>query len=179
MPEVNTNNVDGLVIGGDIGGTNSRLALYSVPKGLSLDAFANDIDFDYGQWLYTYTYPNDHFECFDDIFSIFLKGCEEKILKDLGLSKLSVGAVCLAVAGPIADNKVQMTNKGKWNLDGAKIAEKFKIPRVTLINDFVAQGYGLLTLDKEKEVKVLQVRFNSLSKSTTQWSSASDISQLT
>ena len=161
MSKLDIDQVDGLVIGGDIGGTNSRLALYSIPKGLSLAAFANDIDFDYGEWLWEQKYANEGFESFNDVFSAFLSTCDVT-LKQLGLSKFKPQAVCLAVAGPITDNKVQMTNKGHWNLDGEKLEKDFGIPHVVLINDFVAQGYGLLTLDlqNDKEVKVLQVRIH-------------------
>lgn len=39
-----------------------------------------------------------------------------------------------------------------------QIAEQFKIPKVRLVNDFAAAGYGLLTLDIDTECVTLQVR---------------------
>lgn len=38
-----------------------------------------------------------------------------------------------------------------------QVEEKFNIPVVRLVNDFVAAGYGLLTLDVESECITLQV----------------------
>ena len=55
-----------------------------------------------------------------------------------------VGA-CIAVAGPVKDDRVTFTNLG-WVICGRTIESEFGIPTVKLINDFVAVGYGLLTL---------------------------------
>lgn len=58
---------------------------------------------------------------------------------------------CLACAGGIVNNTVDFTNiKTGWKIDGEVLATILEIPVVTLINDFEAQGYGLLTLgDRE------------------------------
>lgn len=39
----------------------------------------------------------------------------------------------------------------------AQIEERFNIARVRLVNDFVAAGYGLLTLDIDTECATVQV----------------------
>ena len=62
---------------------------------------------------------------------------------------------CLAVAGPVEANRVHFTNRN-WAIDGAQLASALGIARIRLINDFVAVGYGLLTLDREKECVCLQ-----------------------
>lgn len=41
----------------------------------------------------------------------------------------------------------------------AQIEERFNISRVRLVNDFVAAGYGLLTLDIDTECTTVQVTF--------------------
>jgi glucokinase len=64
---------------------------------------------------------------------------------------------CLAVAGPVAHNKVQFTNRASWSVDGAVISRLLGIEVVRLVNDFVANGYGLLCLDESSECVVLQV----------------------
>jgi len=64
----------------------------------------------------------------------------------------------LAVAGPVDNNRVVFTNNN-WTIDGTAIAREFGIGEVMLMNDFVANGYGLLTLDLSpgsKDVKLLQ-----------------------
>jgi glucokinase len=67
-------------------------------------------------------------------------------------------SMCLAVAGPVTGNKVRFTNRESWSIDGNAMATSFKIKSVRLINDFVANGYGLLCLDESAECKVLQVQ---------------------
>jgi glucokinase len=64
---------------------------------------------------------------------------------------------CFAVAGPVAQNKVQFTNRASWSVDGAVISRLLGIEVVRLVNDFVANGYGLLCLDESSECVVLQV----------------------
>ena len=66
---------------------------------------------------------------------------------------------CLAVAGPVKNNVVRFTNRSSdaWVIDGYVIAEQLGIRSVLLINDFLAVGYGILTLDEDKDCCVLQV----------------------
>jgi glucokinase len=64
---------------------------------------------------------------------------------------------CLACAGPVRNNKVNMSNIG-ITIDGSAIENNVftkeiyvrKITRCKLINDFVAQGYGCLTLQRDE-----------------------------
>lgn len=65
-------------------------------------------------------------------------------------------AACLAVAGPVKDNMVRFTNRDTWSIDGDKLQEDMGIRRIRLMNDFVAVGYGLLTLNEETECVTLQ-----------------------
>lgn len=76
---------------------------------------------------------------------------------DAGISTPPVTA-CLAVAGPVSNNSVEFTNKKEWSIVGDDIASHFGIRHVRLINDFMAVGYGLLTLNESKECVTLQVR---------------------
>ena len=72
-------------------------------------------------------------------------------------SKNPPKTACFAVAGPVARNKVQFTNRQSWSIDGDMISTFFGIPVVRLVNDFVANGYGLLCLNESSECVVLQV----------------------
>ncbi len=51
-------------------------------------------------------------------------------------------AAVLAVAGPVADNRVRLTNRG-WMVDGAEIARTLGIGRVQVVNDFEALAWAL------------------------------------
>ncbi len=52
---------------------------------------------------------------------------------------------CFAIAGPIVDQKAQLTNL-PWQVDAAALSQELGIERVALINDFSAVGYGVLVL---------------------------------
>jgi len=52
---------------------------------------------------------------------------------------------CFAVAGVAQQNQCRLTNLD-WLIDGPGLSAKFEIPTIEIINDFVGQGYGVLTL---------------------------------
>ncbi|MEA5462640.1 glucokinase [Leptothoe sp. PORK10 BA2] len=54
-------------------------------------------------------------------------------------------AACFAIAGPVANNRSQLTNLA-WLLSSDRIAEELNLKTVELINDFAAVGYGVLGL---------------------------------
>lgn len=92
-------------------------------------------------------YQNCDYPTFLSVLKKFLEEAKLDRAPDCG---------CFAVAGPVADNKVRFTNRDSWSIDGDEVAEALGIARVVLINDFLAVGYGILTLDEEKECIVLQ-----------------------
>jgi glucokinase len=49
---------------------------------------------------------------------------------------------CLAIAGPVDDDVVETSNL-PWTIRAAELAETLALPRVTLINDFAAIGWGI------------------------------------
>ncbi len=54
----------------------------------------------------------------------------------------------LAVAGPVAANRVQLTN-ADWDIDGAAVASRFDLDTVRLVNDFAAVARALPLLGPE------------------------------
>ena len=70
--------------------------------------------------------------------------------------RISYSLSNILVAGPVKKNRVTFTNRSSWIIDGDEIALELGISKCRLINDFLAVGYGLLTLDKESECVVLQ-----------------------
>lgn len=65
-------------------------------------------------------------------------------------------SACLAFAGPVKDNKAELTNRKGWEIVGSELQSEFGIKAVKIANDFLAVGYGLLTLDEETECIALQ-----------------------
>ncbi len=61
---------------------------------------------------------------------------------------------CFAIAGPVVNNTVKLTNL-TWLLDAKRLEEELGIAPISLINDFAAVGYGVLGLG-EKDLYTLQ-----------------------
>lgn len=146
------------LVAGDIGGTNSRLAVYVADDGdEKKDA------------LVTMYYENEkamnNDKSFEEaVLRPFLEHCfAQSALRDRGstLDNSSVTA-CLACAGPAQNNCVRMTNienRDEVVIDGATMEADDVllgcVQRVRVVNDFVGMGYGALTLDLDVETKEL------------------------
>jgi len=119
--------MDMTILAGDIGGTNSRLAIFdgSLNKLLERD------------------YLNKDYPSLSPVIAEFLK-----------YANTQPDRACFGVAGPVARGRVEMTNIG-WDLDEKELASEFKIERVRLINDMLAHGEGIemLTPDQVTTLK--------------------------
>lgn len=136
------------ILSADIGGTNTRFLLYEVRVteelvNLPLQS-TTDIP---GELILNKKYQNQDFESFIDVLKQFLQ--------DANASSPPLTA-CFAVAGPVKDNVVRFTNRASWSIDGDFISKELGISCVKLINDFLAVGYGILTLNESTECIVLQ-----------------------
>eukprot|EP00055_Hartaetosiga_balthica_P018561 m.134768 g.134768 ORF g.134768 m.134768 type:complete len:406 (+) comp9726_c0_seq1:33-1250(+) len=127
-----------LIIAGDIGGTNSRLAMFKMEKSqpLSEKTICDD-----HEEVFTRYYKNEGFQQFQDVIAQFL----EDVVKEASTNVDEIASACFAVAGPVMNNAVVMTNRS-WAFNGVELGRRFNISSVRLINDFAANGYGLLTL---------------------------------
>jgi len=115
-----------LYVAGDIGGTNSRFQLWSLSSEVCLSEKK---------------YQSNKFK---DLSAIVLAFLEE--IKDTRKGAWPVSCV-LGIAGPVKNNTGALTNVAHWPvLKGSEMSKELKMD-VTLINDFVAVGYGVLDLD--------------------------------
>lgn len=127
------------ILAGDIGGTNARLVLYEA---------AVDLDFGSLETLKEHriisqrNYKNDDFLSFSDVLCAFLA--------IPGNSDAPISTCCFAVAGPVQNNRINFTNRDGWIIDRTTIETDFQIASVELVNDFVASGYGILSLSSEE-----------------------------
>ncbi|NEP07511.1 MAG: glucokinase [Okeania sp. SIO4D6] len=62
---------------------------------------------------------------------------------------------CFAIAGPVVNNTVKLTNL-PWMLDAKLLENELGVSQVSLINDFEAVGYGILGLT-DNDLETLQV----------------------
>ncbi|KAI9030350.1 glucokinase [Hyaloraphidium curvatum] len=135
------------VIVGDLGGTNSRLTLWEIPADAPAPKRGQRAP---GRSVFDHKYLNEKFDSFVDVMKQFIEDSKS------ATGDSEIASACLACAGPILDNTVSFTNvREGWNIAGDELAKVFKIPKVKLLNDFEAMGYGLLTLD-DSECHVLQ-----------------------
>jgi glucokinase len=107
-----------MILAGDIGGTNARLAFYESENG-KLQQVSERI------------FPSRQFREFDDIVSQFLK--DSKIHPDLA---------CFGIAGPVREGRVATSNL-PWTIDQARLAEQNDVSSVLLINDLEATAWGI------------------------------------
>ena len=125
-------------IGGDIGGTKTLLQAAESKDGQV-------------QVYYERRYASREYSSFSEMLKDFL---ERVTGKDSPVKAHCPAAACFAVAGPIEQGKVNLTNL-RWAMDGAAIAAEFSIPRVKLINDFAAVALSIETLS-DNDLVMLQ-----------------------
>jgi len=116
-----------IVLAGDIGGTKTLLRL-AEPDGTAWRS------------LYEQRFASANYASFSDVLREFLAQAQQH-LGDLP----NLSAACFGIAGPVRDRRSQLTNLG-WAFDSDRLATEFNIPKISLINDFVAVGYGVLGL---------------------------------
>ncbi|MCE0482633.1 MAG: glucokinase [Methylacidiphilales bacterium] len=111
-----------MFLAGDIGGTKTNLALYDWQNGkLAAKKIAS--------------FPSKGHASLAEIVRTFLEG-----------DSSGVKQACFGVAGPVRDNVVQVTNL-PWVVDAAALESELGLDRVSLLNDLVANAYGINTLE--------------------------------
>lgn len=128
----------GLLLAGDIGGTKTILRLVERNTEGEMKA------------LYEFRYPSGEFP---DLVPMVRQFFTEAAIK-LNFAPAPEKA-CFAIAGPVVNNSAKLTNL-PWMLDAKRLEQELGISRVSLINDFVAVGYGVWGLDAE-DLHTLQV----------------------
>jgi glucokinase len=108
-----------VILAGDIGGTNTRLAL---------------VDGDPGEPAAVEIYP-----------SAAHASLEEMVQAFLAVHPAQPVAACFGVAGPVRDGRVRVTNLA-WPVDGATLASVLGLDRVLLLNDLEANAWGIAAL---------------------------------
>jgi glucokinase len=74
-----------------------------------------------------------------------VSGPEAAIRRYLGETGLAPRAAVLAVAGPVEDGEIKLTNRD-WRFDCAALAGRFGFARVHAVNDFEAVAHALAVL---------------------------------
>ena len=113
-----------MILAGDIGGTNTRLALFdgsaSKPAPLVIQVFPSRIH----------------------------SGLEEILAKFRTQHNEPIKAASFGIAGPVRNGRCQTPNLA-WIVDSAAIAGVLDLPRVDLVNDLEANAHGISVLGQE------------------------------
>lgn len=112
----------------DIGGTNSRLALFDPQTG---------------QLRSVQNYLNREFASLEDVITVWLETLDETSPQDC----------CLAVAAPPSGDRVRMLNID-WSFSGQQLAKQFGFEHLRCINDFESNAHSLPFL-KESDITTL------------------------
>jgi glucokinase len=123
-----------IVLAGDIGGTNARLALYEVARhgNGTPPTFTS---------LFEKTFPSKSHGSLDEIADAFLYAGETETKGRVAKGR-GIDGACFGIAGPIENNRCHATNL-PWVVDGRQLASRLGMERVTLVNDFSAAALGV------------------------------------
>ncbi|OGW37390.1 MAG: glucokinase [Nitrospirae bacterium RBG_13_39_12] len=117
-----------MVLAGDIGGTKTRLGFFAVTKKsfrlLSEKTFLNR---DYSQL--------------------------ENILEDFTRGQNNISSACFGVAGPVTGEIIQTKNL-PWVIKTKSLQNKLCVKSLEIINDLVANAYGIPVLNKKDFVNL-------------------------
>ena len=131
-----------IVLAGDLGGTKTSLRLAEKVVDISGVGISRNDD---KQWrsLYEQRFISGNYREFVDLVHEFLSHAKKSLGKLPAISR-----ACLGIAGPVHGRRSQLTNLG-WHLDCDRLEVELGIRQISLINDFVAVGYGILSLQPD------------------------------
>ena len=118
-----------MILAGDVGGTSTRLGFFSIEDGrLNL---VHEEDFSSGAH----------------------KSLDEIVNKFVSHHRLGIEYASFGIAGPVQDGRVETPNL-PWVVDQETIARELRIESAWLINDLLANTYGIRALE-DKDFVVL------------------------
>ena len=111
-----------MILAGDIGGTNARLALFDVQNG-HFNVVSATI------------FPSRRYSSLDVIVSEFIR-----------TAGVHPAQACFGIAGPVANGRVETSNL-PWIIESKRLADELNLKQAVLINDLEANAWGIATLD--------------------------------
>src|SRR6202008_2860840 len=122
-----------MILAGDIGGTNARLA-YFQPQNGHLRMISESV------------FPSREYGELGEIVSKFLKD-----------SATRPEVACFGIAGPVHNGRVE-TSDLPWVIEQARLAKQIQMPATLLINDLEASAWGIGGLSSQDLVPLNQVK---------------------
>ena len=122
-----------MILAGDIGGTNARLAYFQAQDG-HLTVAAEGV------------FPSRGHSGLDEIVAQFVKSQSQR-----------PDVACFGVAGPVRNGKVETSNL-PWTVEASRLATELQLPSAILINDLEANAWGIASLGENDLVALNRVK---------------------
>jgi len=122
-----------MILAGDIGGTNARLAYYKVEGGNFVSVREQ-------------IYPSREY-----------RGLDEIVVKFVAETGIKPDLASFGIAGPVRQGRVEASNL-PWIVDSARLAEELNLESVVLLNDLAAQAWGIRCLGDSDMVALNRVK---------------------
>ena len=122
-----------MILAGDVGGTNARMAFFDVIDG-------------HFRLVSASVFPSREYAGLDQIVSRFVAD-----------SNLRPDVACFGVAGPVRNGRVEASNL-PWVIESKRLADELKLDKAVLINDLEANAWGIAALDPKDVVALNQVK---------------------
>lgn len=119
------------VLAGDIGGTKTNLAIYQLASNGVLELIQQQ------------QFNSQSYAVFENLLTEFISSYPD----------VTLNRACIGIAGPIDGDQCTLTNL-PWFIDSNVISKKFKINKVSLLNDLAATAYGMLFLDESEFIEL-------------------------
>lgn len=116
-----------MILAGDIGGTNARLAFFEAANGRF-------------RIVSQAVFPSRDYATLDEI-----------VVKFVNNSSLRPDCACFGIAGPVQQGHVKASNL-PWLIDGQRLANEIKLKHAVLINDLEANAWGIAGLEPKDMV---------------------------
>lgn len=111
-----------MILAGDIGGTNARLAYFQLLNG-HLELLSQSV------------FPSREY-----------RGLDEIVAKFVGQQGGHPEAACFGIAGPVRNGRVETSNL-PWVVESARLANELQLRSAYLINDLEANAWGIGALN--------------------------------
>jgi glucokinase len=122
-----------MILAGDIGGTNARLA-YFQPQNGHLRMISEQV------------FPSREYSELGEIVSKFLQD-----------SKSVPEVACFGIAGPVHNGRVETSNL-PWVIEQSRLAKQIHLPATFLINDLEANAWGIGALSSQDLIALNHVK---------------------
>jgi glucokinase len=121
-----------MILAGDIGGTNARLAYFQRQNG-------------HLQLVSERIFPSRDYSEFGEIVNRFLDD-----------SAVRPEAACFGIAGPVHNGRVEVSNL-PWVIEQSRLAKEIRLPATLLINDLEASAWGIRALNAQDLITLNRV----------------------